>query len=82
MPEGCAGVLAIELRPGMPSTKSLRAIAGLVAAALMQLVYRSEAAYERTRLEATAPSAPNARDRDVSRGAVVSNRVMYQQVEQ
>ena len=54
MPEGCAGVLAIELQPGMPTTKPLRAIAVLLAAALMQLVYRSEAAYERTRRDATA----------------------------
>jgi hypothetical protein len=54
MPEGCAGVLAVELQPGMQPTRSLRAIAVLLAAALMQLVDRSEAAYERTRLEATA----------------------------
>jgi transcriptional regulator with XRE-family HTH domain len=54
MPEACAGVLAVELQPGMQPTKPLRAIAVLLAAALMQLVNRSEAGYERTRLEATA----------------------------
>jgi hypothetical protein len=54
MPEGCAGVLAVELQPGLQPTAPLRAIAVLLAAALIQLVLRSEAAYERTQLEATA----------------------------
>jgi transcriptional regulator with XRE-family HTH domain len=41
VPDGCAGVLAIELQQGVRMSRSLRAIAVLVAAALTQLLYRS-----------------------------------------
>jgi cytoskeletal protein RodZ len=41
IPDGCAGVLAIELQQGVRMSRSLRAVAVLVAAALTQLVHRS-----------------------------------------
>lgn len=43
-PEGCAGVLAIELRSGIEPAGPLRALATLIAAALTQLVGRAGAA--------------------------------------
>jgi hypothetical protein len=52
VPEGCAGVLAIEVQPGVRITRSLRALAVLVAAALTQLLHRSRPA------EQPAPPAP------------------------
>ena len=42
IPDGCAGVLAIELQQGVRTSRSLRAVAVLVAAALTQLVHRSQ----------------------------------------
>jgi hypothetical protein len=44
MPGGCAGVLAIELQQGVQPTRSLRAAAIVLAAALTQLVHRSRPA--------------------------------------
>jgi transcriptional regulator with XRE-family HTH domain len=41
VPDGCAGVLAIELQQGVRTSRSLRAVAVLVAAALTQLLHRS-----------------------------------------
>ena len=41
VPDGCAGVLAIELQQGVRMSRSLRAVAVLVAAALTQLLHRS-----------------------------------------
>jgi transcriptional regulator with XRE-family HTH domain len=41
VPDGCAGVLAIEVHQGVRMTRSLRAVAVLVAAALTQLLHRS-----------------------------------------
>jgi transcriptional regulator with XRE-family HTH domain len=41
VPDGCAGVLAIELQQGVRVSRSIRAIAVLVAAALTQLLHRS-----------------------------------------
>lgn len=43
-PEGCAGVLAIELLQGIQPARSRRALARLLSAALAQLVHRSRAA--------------------------------------
>lgn len=42
-PDGCGGVLAIELQPGISPAGTARAMASLLAAALAQLVYRSQA---------------------------------------
>jgi hypothetical protein len=39
-PEGCAGVLALELQPGLDDTRSIRAMATILAAVLTQLVLR------------------------------------------
>jgi hypothetical protein len=41
IPEGCAGVLAVELQPGIQAPESVRALATLLAAALAQFVHRS-----------------------------------------
>ena len=41
--DGCAGVLALELRPGVTPERQLRALATVLAAALMQLVERAGA---------------------------------------
>jgi hypothetical protein len=41
VPDGCAGVLAIELQQDVRMSRSLRAVAVLVAAALTQLLHRS-----------------------------------------
>ena len=39
-PEGCAGVLALELQPGGADTRSIRAVATIMATVLTQLVLR------------------------------------------
>ena len=39
-PEGCAGVLALELQPGIANTRSIRAVATILATVLTQLVVR------------------------------------------
>jgi hypothetical protein len=52
VPDGCAGVLAIEVQQGVRITRSLRAVAVLVAAALTQLLHRSRPA------DQPAPQAP------------------------
>ena len=44
IPEGCAGVLAVELQPGIQAPGSLRALATVLAAALAQFVHRSRPA--------------------------------------
>jgi hypothetical protein len=41
IPEGCAGVLAVELQPVIEAPESVRALAILLAAALAQFVHRS-----------------------------------------
>ena len=41
IPEGCAGVLAVELQPGVEARGSVRALATLLAAALAQFVHRA-----------------------------------------
>jgi transcriptional regulator with XRE-family HTH domain len=41
IPEGCAGVLAVELQPGVDARGSVRALATLLAAALAQFVLRA-----------------------------------------
>ena len=43
-PQGCAGVLALELQPGVTETRSIRAVATILAAMLTQLVLRFKAA--------------------------------------
>ena len=50
--EGCAGVLAVELLPGVSPSPRLRAVAEIVSAALAQLVLRARVAQ--------APEAPPA----------------------
>jgi hypothetical protein len=42
IPGECAGVLAIELTQGVQPQRSVRAIAAILAAALTQLVLRSQ----------------------------------------
>jgi hypothetical protein len=44
VPDGCAGVLAIELQQGVRISRALRAAAVIVAAALTQLLHRSRPA--------------------------------------
>ena len=39
-PEGCAGVLALELQPGVADTRPIRAVATILATVLTQLVLR------------------------------------------
>lgn len=56
IPDGCAGVLAIELKQGTEATRSLRAVASLLAAALIQLVHRSRPAEVRAPVEPAAPA--------------------------
>ena len=58
MPEGCAGVLAIELRQGVQPTRSGRSIAILLAAALAQLVHRSQTADEGSPVDRGAAGVP------------------------
>jgi len=48
VPEGCAGVLALEIPEGVLPTRSARASAALLAAALAQLVRRSRPANVKT----------------------------------
>ncbi len=43
-PDGCAGVLALELQQGLTETRSIRAVATILAAVLTQLVLRVRAA--------------------------------------
>ena len=62
IPDGCAGVLAIELQQGVRTSRSLRAVAVLVAAALTQLVHRSQP------VERPAPVERGARRRPASNG--------------
>jgi cytoskeletal protein RodZ len=62
-PDDCAGVLAIELQPGVRPTRSVRAVASMIAAALTQLVYRFRQAQQRSTgdrsgAEVTAPLNP------------------------
>jgi len=56
VPDACAGVLAIELQPGVQTSRSLRAVAALVAAALTQLVHRSRPADQPAPVERPAPA--------------------------
>jgi hypothetical protein len=56
IPDGCAGVLAIELQQGMQPGPPMRAIAALLAAALTQLVHRSQGAPRRTQTEQPTPA--------------------------
>jgi hypothetical protein len=56
IPDGCAGVLALELQPGVQPVRSLRAMAMLLTAALTQLVHRSRPA-ERSPAEDQVPPA-------------------------
>ena len=70
-PDGCAGVLAIELQQGVQSTRSLRALAAVLAAALTQLVHRSRPADRPAHVErmatAVAQFRPAARPMKVRR---------------
>jgi cytoskeletal protein RodZ len=50
-PEGCGGVLAIEMQPGITPAGAARAVARLLAAALAQLVYRSQPAARHSDVE-------------------------------
>jgi len=61
VPERCAGVLAIELEQGVEPTGSVRAVATLLAAALAQLVNRSQSAEVRTPVEPTVPAVTTSR---------------------
>jgi hypothetical protein len=71
--DGCAGVLAIELQQGVQPSRSLQAIATVIAAALTQLVQRAVPASQSppTQVEqappAVAPFAPPARPMKVRR---------------
>ena len=56
IPDGCAGVLAIELHQGARTSRSRCAVAVLVAAALTQLVYRSRPAEQPEPVEQSAPA--------------------------
>jgi hypothetical protein len=51
LPEGCAGVLAVELQPGIQPPGSFRALATFLAAALAQLVHRSLPAAQRSQAD-------------------------------
>lgn len=59
IPSQCAGVLAIELRPGTELTESRRAVAVILAAALAQLIARAKA----TQIRAALGSARAAKNR-------------------
>lgn len=61
IPGGCAGVLAIELQPGAQPTRTLRALAMLVAAALSQLVNRASPADRRASMDPPASAVPQLR---------------------
>jgi cytoskeleton protein RodZ len=71
VPDGCAGVLAIELQQGVRPDRSLRAVAVLLAAALTQLVHRSRPterpAPAETPAQAVAHFRPAARPMKVRR---------------
>ena len=71
VPDGCAGVLAIELQQGVRPNRSLRAVAVLLAAALTQLVHRSRPterpAPAETPAQAVAHFRPAARPMKVRR---------------
>jgi hypothetical protein len=56
MPEGCTGVLAIELQPDARPTPSLRAVAALVAAALGQFMQRRRRPEARPQIEEPEPA--------------------------
>ena len=56
IPDGCAGVLAIELQHGVRTSRSLCAVAVLVAAALTQLLHRSPPAERPAPVERAAPA--------------------------
>jgi transcriptional regulator with XRE-family HTH domain len=60
-PEGCVGVLAIELQPAVTNTRTIRAIATILAAVLAPLAVRSHAADQRAPVEAPAPALDMAR---------------------
>ena len=55
-PEGCVGVLAIELQPAVTNTRTIRAIATILAAVLTPLAVRSHAADQRAPVGAPAPA--------------------------
>ena len=55
-PGGCAGVLALELQAGAQPSRSLRAVATVLAAALTQLVYRSRPAQHPPQVDRSEPS--------------------------
>lgn len=55
-PEGCVGVLAIELQPGVTNTRTIRAIATILAAVLAPVAVRSQAADQRAPAEPPAPA--------------------------
>jgi hypothetical protein len=59
IPEGCTGVLAVELQPGLPPPESLRPLATLLAAALAQLVLRSQPAAESSQRDRAVPGPGN-----------------------
>lgn len=63
MAEGCAGVLALELQPGIEPTRSLRAGAVAIAAALAQLVHRFRSVNRRSPGETAARAARRSRPR-------------------
>lgn len=55
IPEGCAGVLAVELQPGVQAAGPVRAIATILAAALTQLVHRDLPAVRHAPTDPTVP---------------------------
>ncbi len=62
IPEGCVGVLAVELQPGIHPSSVRRANTTILAAAVAQLVYRSQPLARRSSKErATATSGPPTR---------------------
>jgi hypothetical protein len=54
-PDGCAGALAIEWPQGVELTRSVRAMATLLGAALAQLAYRCQARDAETHVEQAVP---------------------------
>ena len=56
-PDECAGVLAIELHQGVQPTRSVRAVAAVLAAALTHLVHRSRTAEVQAPVPQPAPAA-------------------------
>ena len=57
IPEGCAGVLAVELQQGIELSRSIRAVAAVLAAAVTQLVFRSTPASQRPQSDEAVPPA-------------------------